>query len=267
MVNDFTYAWNHYSLTEKCSDQDPLWKQIQVYHSRTTSWSTKPRKESRPSTTMSHGNDQLVRHHSTTQWPHHLSSSPRLPHGRFRTLQSPTSMGDQSEQERNQIYPSLFFNINKYKQQRGPTALCYSLRGNQSTKLFLQPSSNCRACLVPPQAELLSSPTSLIPTPQSGWEAHSCWRWEEYCSSSLCSCKSQLRRWSLNFLQLASYLPWPRNQEDNQPHPQEQAVRLQSSSDDSSSASFSHWMNLCSCKEAEQRATEEGAHNPPVILS
>lgn len=30
-------------------------------------------------------------------------------------------------------------------------------------------------------------------------------------------------------------------------HPQGQAVGLQSSSDDSSSASFNHWMNLCSC--------------------
>lgn len=70
-----------------------------------------------------------------------------------------------------------------------------------------------------------------------------------------------------NLLQPASRLPWPRSQEGNPPHPQEQAVRLQSSSDDSSSASFSHWMNLCSCKEAEWTATEGGAHNSPLLLS
>lgn len=67
--------------------------------------------------------------------------------------------------------------------------------------------------------------------------------------------------------ELVSHLSWPRNLEVNQQHPQEQAVRLQSSSDDSSSASFSHWMNLCSCKEAEWRASEGDAHNPPVLLS
>lgn len=46
--------------------------------------------------------------------------------------------------------PLCFFNINKYKQQRGLTALCYSPRGNQSTKLFFWPSSSLRACLAPP---------------------------------------------------------------------------------------------------------------------
>lgn len=58
----------------------------------------------------------------------------------------------------------------------------------------------------------------------------------------------------------------PLAQEGLHSHPQERAVGLQSSSDDSSSASFNHWMNLCSCKTALRRATEGGANNPPVLL-
>lgn len=40
----------------------------------------------------------------------------------------------------------------------------------------------------------------------------------------------------------------------------------QSSSDDSSSASFSHWMNLCSCKEAEVGQLLGENHAFPLFL-
>ena len=135
---DFTYAWYHHPL-KKCLDQDSLWNLVWAHHSRTTNWFTKAGKESSPSTIMTmamvnqQGTTVPSSGHNTPLLPLHQVVKERLLlHERFRTLWSHQWLISQSW--RKSKYTPLFvffFNINKYKQQRGPIALCYSLRGTR----------------------------------------------------------------------------------------------------------------------------------------